>query len=210
MPERRAGAAASPPTVGKPLPPYEATFGCIIGRMRLAVAVVVLLLATGTAWTTSPVSLTPPRCSPTDTKQQKTLTEPEPRTGQLPIYFRFCGPARARVRVNGRAYDIQGGFCYRGPGAQASKRKLMGIGIGLIANKPARPGFGVTFFWVPPSTDAALVAIDDSEIEVPGRRVAASGSATVAKSLNSGSFRLYGRTESGLTGDRVTGTWTCG
>ncbi len=96
------------------------------------------------------------------------------------------------------------------PAAQASKRKLMGIGIGLIANKPARPGFGITFFWVPPSTHAALVAIDDSKIQVPARRVAASGSVTVAKSLNSESFRLYGRTESGLTGDRVTGTWTCG
>jgi hypothetical protein len=122
--------------------------------------------------------------------------------------LRFCGPARARVRVNRRAYDMRGGLCSLGPGAQASK--LMGIGIGLIANKPARPGFRVTFFWISPSTDADLVAIDDSEIEVPGRRVAASLSATVAKSLNSGSFRLYGRTESGLTGDLVTGTWTCG
>ena len=182
----------------------------MIGRMRLPVAAVVLLLATGPAWTTSPAALTPPRCSPTDTKHQKTLTKPEPRNGQLPIYFRFCGPARALMRVNGRAYRVQGGSCYRGLRTQASTRRLMGIGIGLIANKPARPGFGITFFWVPPSTHAALVAIDDSEIEVPGRRVPASGSVTVAKSLNSGSFRLYGRTESGLTGDRVTGTWTCG
>jgi hypothetical protein len=114
------------------------------------------------------------------------------------------------MRVNGRAYRVQGGSCRRGLRTQARTRGLMGVGIGLIANQPARPGLGVNFFWVPPSTHAELVAIDDSEIEVPGRRVAASGSVTVAESLNSGSFRLYGRTESGLTGDRVTGTWTCG
>ncbi len=135
---------------------------------------------------------------------------PEPWTAKRPVYIRFCGPARALVRVNGRAYRVQGGRCYRGPGTQASTRTLTGIGIGLVVNEPARPGLGVTFFWVPPSTHAGLVKIDDSEIEVPGRRVAASGSVIVAKSLNGGSFRLYGRTASGPTGDRVTGTWTCG
>jgi hypothetical protein len=178
--------------------------------MRPVVAALsVALLSTGTAWTMSTLSLSPPRCSSDDTAQQKTLTKPEPKAGQWPIYIRFCGPARARVRVNGHTYEMRGGRCYRGSGAQESKGGLSGIGIGFIANEPARPGLGISFFWIPPLTQAGLVAIDDSEIEVPGLRVAASGSAVVAKGLSSGSFKLYGRTAAGPTGDRVNGSWNC-
>jgi hypothetical protein len=54
------------------------------------------------------------------------------------------------------------------------------------------------------------VTIDDSEIEIPGIRVAASGTVTVGKRLRGGTFNLYGRDASGPTGVNVTGTWTCG
>jgi hypothetical protein len=181
--------------------------------MRLALAASSALLLMATGWHTGPDSLTPPQCSAADTKQQKTLLVPS--TGN-PVYIRYCGPARALVRVKGRAYRIRGGRCIRGAlGApkRTSKRIFAGIAIGLIANPPARPGLGISFWWDPPSTRPRRVTIDDSEIEVPGRRIAASGAVVVGRKRNVGdvgTFRLYGRTGAGPTGDRVTGSWTCG
>jgi hypothetical protein len=54
------------------------------------------------------------------------------------------------------------------------------------------------------------VQIDDSEIEVAGTRVGASGTVLVGERLKGGSFFLYGRTASGPTGITLAGTWTCG
>lgn len=121
------------------------------------------------------------------------------------------------MRVNGRVYRIRGGHCRRQrlayPEQERSNRLFGGIEIGLIANPPARPGLGVIFWWDPPSTRPGRVTIDDSEIEVPGKRVASSGTVIVGKKLHVGDvgwFSLYGRTAAGPTGDRVTGSWACG
>jgi len=52
--------------------------------------------------------------------------------------------------------------------------------------------------------------IDDSEFEVPGRRVAASGTVILSKGLKGGTFTLYCRTALGPAGARLRGSWTCG
>jgi hypothetical protein len=177
-------------------------------RLALAASWVLLLMATG--WRTGPVSLTPRQCSAADTKQQKTLVLPS--TGN-PVYFRYCGPARALVRVNGRAYRIRGGRCI-GDALGVPKRtsnRIAAIAIGLLAPPPARPRLGIVFWWDPPSTRQRRVTIHESEIEVPGRRIAASGAVIVGRNVGDvGTFRLYGRAGAGPTGDRVTGSWTCG
>jgi len=59
-------------------------------------------------------------------------------------------------------------------------------------------------------TQPGPVQIDDSEIEVAGTRVAASGTVLSGERLKGGSFFLYGRTASGPTGITLAGTWSCG
>jgi hypothetical protein len=87
---------------------------------------------------------------------------------------------------------------------------LGGVAIGFVAQEAkSPPGRAVTFWWEPPSTHAQAVTIDDSEIEIPGTRVAASGTVVVGKRLNGGWFSLYGRDASGPTGPLVSGSWTC-
>jgi hypothetical protein len=178
------------------------------GAWFVALCISVLVL---TAWTSGSAPQPPRQCSNLDSKQQKTLNV---SSAGSPVYIRFCGPAHALVRVNGgRPFRVLGGHCFRRPSDQpdeVNRHFLSGIAVGLITNPPARPGLGVSFFWVPPSTHADRVTIDDSEIEVPGRRVAASGTVIVGPKLNGGTFRLYGRTSAGSTGVRVAGSWTCG
>jgi hypothetical protein len=181
--------------------------------MRAALVFMVVCVLVVPASSVGRPSLAPPPCSALDTKEQKNVYAPSRGN---PVYIRHCGPARALVRLNGRAYRIRGGHCRRqalGRHTQRSNRLFGGIEIGFIANEPARPGLGIDFWWDPPSTMPGRVTIDDSEIEIPGKRVAASGTVIVGRKLSVGDvgwFSLYGRTADGPTGDRVTGSWACG
>jgi hypothetical protein len=56
----------------------------------------------------------------------------------------------------------------------------MGISIGLIRNPPAAPGLGVSLVRLR-ATRPGLVTIDDSEIEMAGLRVAASGTVIIGE-----------------------------
>ena len=164
----------------------------------LVIGASVLLL---TAWTTQAASPGRPGCSVKDTRRNTTLVV-KGGFHDAPLYLRYCGPARAVVHLNGKAYTIRGGWCRRrreGSGGE--------VAIGLIANQPAAPGQGVALVWPNPMGPAR---IDDAEIEVPGIRVAASGTATVGKGLKGGRFTLYGPDQSGPTGMSLTGSWTCG
>lgn len=179
--------------------------------MRLGI-IVLLSLLSATVGSGGPGSLTPPRCSQADTSHQKALVVPSTGT---PVHLRFCGPAHIQFSVNGRAYRVEGGRCVRDrrglPHERAGTRRLAGIDIGLITNRPKPPGLGVSIWWTPViTTGGGRSRVYDSEIEVPGRRVAASGTVVAGKNLNGGSFTLYGRTADGPTGDDVTGTWKCG
>ena len=178
----------------------------IVALVRLAAVLVigggVLLLATG--WTKAASPTTPPTCSVADTQRNASLVVNDPTTGQ-PLYFRFCGPARAVVYVSGKTYRIRGGHCLplRSRRSRTQRHLLKGIAIGLLTNEPAAPGRGISLGrWT--VTRPGPVTIDDSEIQVPGGRVAASGIVVVGKKLNGGWFSLYGR-----DGPLVSGSWTC-
>jgi hypothetical protein len=113
------------------------------------------------------------------------------------------------VHFNGKTYPIRGGFCmynYRAHG----KRGLGGIAIGLLSNPESLSGRGVNFWWRPASIQGGPITIDDSEIQIPGAKVAASGTVIVGRRLAGGRFILDGRTAAGPTGQHVTGSWTCG
>jgi hypothetical protein len=171
-------------------------------RVSLWVAICgfVLLLP---AWSTASPPPGPPRCSAADTRHNAIL--------RANGYQRFCGPARAVVYLNGKTYRVQGGFCLpRQSTLEKARRRFGGISIGFFPAKAGLPpGRGVDFWWLPPSTRAQATTIDDSEIEVPGTAVAASGIVVVGKKLKGGWFSLYGRDGSGPTGPLVSGSWTC-
>jgi hypothetical protein len=159
----------------------------------------------------------PPICSAEDTRRKALL--------RTPGYFRFCGPARAVVYVTRigpgfravtETYRIRGGWCWprRSEHQKTPRRRFGGVSIGLIANPPEPPGRAVDFRFYgkrgeTPVTHGRAVTIDDSEIEVPGTRVAGSGVVVVGKKLNGGWFSLSGRDASGPTGQLVSGSWSC-
>ena len=164
----------------------------------LAIGVSALLLM---AWTTKAASPTPPRCTAADARRNATHFESP--------YTRFCGPARGVVYLIGKSYTVRGGHCTPLQSPRKKRHLLTGITIGLIADAPAAPGRGIWLLHLQ-VTRPGPVQIDDSEIEVPGTRVAASGTVLVGTALKSGSFFLYGRDASGPTGVTLAGTWTCG
>jgi hypothetical protein len=160
-----------------------------------------LLLLTG--WTTKAVSTPRPTCSAADTRAHKTRVVGR-GAHHAPLDLRYCGPARGVIDLDGRSYAIRGGWCRHvrnGPGENENS-----VAIGLIANPPAAPGRGISLRL---PLRAGRIRIDDSEFEVPGRRVAASGIVTVGTRLTSGTFNVYGRTAAGPTGIKLIGSWTC-
>jgi hypothetical protein len=145
----------------------------------------------------------PPTCSAADTRHDASLSAP--RTGH-PVYLRWCGRAQATVVFAGRRYVIRGGHC-----SSPTQGTLSGVAIGLVANPPAPAiGRGLVFDFHGVVTRARAVRIKDSEIEVPGVRIAASGTVTVGAGLKKGTFKLFGRTAAGPTGKNVSGSFTCG
>jgi hypothetical protein len=138
------------------------------------------------------------------------LTVKDPARGE-PLFMRACGPARAIVYLRGKTYRIRGGFCYprRSTSLRTPRRRLGGVFIGLITNPPAPPGRGLDFHWQRPVSRGGAITVDDSEIELGGIRVAASGIAVVGRELSGGWFSLYGRDSSGPKGPLVSGSWSC-
>jgi hypothetical protein len=165
----------------------------------------VLLIA---ALTTAAASQPPPRCSDAATRGNAVMSVGR-GYHDAPLYLRFCGPARAVVSMNGRSYSFRGGHCLRAgtPGATAGGLQEEGFVIGLITNTPAAPGRGISIQWQRRAT--RRVHFDDSEVEVAGTRVAASGTVTVRSGRQGGTFTLHGRNASGPTGVSLSGTWTC-
>jgi hypothetical protein len=171
----------------------------------VAICSVALLLP---AWSAASPQSGPARCSATDTRRNNVV-----RTDS---YLRWCGPARAVVYLNGKTYRIRGGSCLPRQSTRLKKprQRLDGIAIGFMPRKEGMPpgrtvSFGGGGWPATPSTHAQAITIDDSEIQVPGAAVAASGIAVVGKKLNGGWFSLYGRDNSGPTGPLVSGSWTC-
>ena len=159
----------------------------------------VVLLVSG--WT-SGTHQAPPTCSPNDLTDVQTSG-----TSGTPLYTRWCGPARARVHVNGASFLIRGGRCLGHPTSYF-------VRVGLIANPPARPAKWVglfirdrraahagTFRLAETATSFvyATIQLGGPALEIAG------GTITIARSMRDGTFAL--RLQDAT---RVTGTWTCG
>src|SRR3954447_6381989 len=165
-----------------------------LGALLVICAGVLLL----TAWTPNAASPTIPRCTARDTQLNTTHS--------VSAYIRFCGAARGIVYLNDESYAVRGGHCDPVESPRNKRRLLTDITIGWLSEPPAAPGQGI---WLPhlQATRPGPVQLNDSEIEVAGTRVAASGTVLVGAGLRSGSFFLYGRDASGPTGVTLAGTW---
>jgi hypothetical protein len=112
-------------------------------------------------------------------------------------YYTMCGPASAVIRVKGTSYAIHGGNCADGV------RLYFGV---LGPGSAPHRGFFIDLA----HKRAGAVDVTDGEVEfVPGVRAALSGTALVKPGPTRGTFDVYGRSASGPTGSKFTGSWTC-
>jgi hypothetical protein len=123
------------------------------------------------------------------------------------LYLRFCGHARALVRLHRMVFRISdGGHCVRTAGYEE-------VAVGVEADAPAPPGTALLIevhsgragrFRTGETPVLVLAAI-----QLPGVRqepgTGLSGTITIARSLQAGTFAL--RLHDGTS---VTGSWTCG
>src|SRR5215475_6588650 len=95
-----------------------------------AVTASVLVLA---GWTAQRDVAVPRNCTAVETRQRAVLTAEDPTDGSRgPAYARYCGPARAVVRVGGTSYAITGGFC----GHRYSQTRWVYFGLTMNGNRP--------------------------------------------------------------------------
>ena len=124
------------------------------------------------------------------------------------LYTRWCGPATARVHLDGASFLLRSGHCIGKPTSYF-------VRVGLMANPPARPAKWVGLFIRNrrAAVDGGTVRLEDTaanfsyaNIQLGGPRLEiASGKITIGRSMRDGTFafRLQDAT-------RVTGSWTCG
>lgn len=129
-----------------------------------------------------------------------------PFTSGTALYTRWCGPATARVHLDGTSFLIRGGHCIGKPTAYF-------VRVGLIANPPARPAKWVGLF-IRDSRAAHAGAFRLAEtatsfvyasIQLGGPALQiAGGTTTIGTSMRDGTFalRLQDATH-------VTGSWRC-
>jgi hypothetical protein len=169
----------------------------------LSAGVLALLLV---AWADGRSEASPPRCSPADSRKGVTLPSGK-GVHDAPLYLRSCGPARAVVRLNGKTYVIRGGWCWREwvVSGDRTRRAFRGVNVGLLANRPAPPARGISFWWDKRVTRPGRVMVAESAIELPGVRLSGDGPVTIAKGLNSGTFRFVDRTSPAS----LSGSFSC-
>jgi hypothetical protein len=150
----------------------------------------------------------PPTCPP-NTSVAAVQT---PGTSGTALYTRWCGPAKARVHVDGVRESgsllIRGGRCVGHPTSYF-------VRVGLIANPPAGPGKWVGLFIRHPQAahpgtfrlaeTATSLVYAQIQLGGPEQLEAAGGKITIGRSMRDGTFALRFR-----DGVRVTGSWTCG
>jgi hypothetical protein len=163
--------------------------GAIVGSVVAALVVA--------AWAAGASTPLPPTCSAADAQRGGILVSAGWGTDDQPGYARYCGPARAVVRVGGKSFTFKGGHC-------TSQRARFGVLWNGIGTAP--PGRG---FWVllQGGRRAGRNEISDGELQLNGRVLVPKGTAIVAKSLKSATFSLATR---GASPTKVTGSWTCG
>jgi hypothetical protein len=119
-----------------------------------------------------------------------------PGTGVAPLYNRWCGPAMARVHVNGASFLIRGGRCVGHPTS-------FFVRVGLIANPPAHPAKWVGLFIRDPraahagtfrlaetatSFVYATIQLGGPALEIAG------GTITIARSMRAGTLHFVSGT----------------
>jgi hypothetical protein len=161
--------------------------------MRFLAALVssVLLVTAASAGARSPAAQlpAPPQCSSADNSKHAWLHVPTPGLpGGHPLYVRFCGPARAVVRVRGKTFDIRGGSC-----DDTSGYETIGIGLHAFARAPT-----ASYVAYASSTAPAVF------VQLPGIRSAMGQALTTGNPIRSGTFLGHFR-----DGTPFSGSWTC-
>ena len=123
------------------------------------------------------------------------------------LYTRWCGPATARVHLDGASFLLRSGHCI-------GKPTSFYVRVGLIANPPARPAKWVGLFirdsraahagtFRLADTDTSFVYAT-VQLGGPALQIAG-GTITIGRSMRDGTFAL--RLQDAT---RVTGSWNCG
>lgn len=156
----------------------------------VAISVAALLTLPGWAARASPD--VPPKCSPADTQRHATVLSEAYKAGG-PLAVRYCGSGRAVVRVGGKSFTIEGGYCTSGR-----------VRFGLFANVASAKGIVLVML---ARKRTGRTEIIDSSVRLPGvtGEIPNTGTAIRAKGPKSGTFALVGS-----KGPRFTGSWTCG
>lgn len=156
----------------------------------------------------------PPKCGSTTSKRFATevLTRNPEFVRLSKLYERWCGRARAVIRIEGSVFRISGGHCVSefGYGLDAVK-------IGLIATPPATsrswlsidllppPRAGMTVKLgirnSPPTRNIALLVVPPKLPDKVGPEP--TGTVTIGSEMRSGTFLFN------IDGRQVSGSWTC-
>ena len=125
---------------------------------------------------------TPPKCSASDTQHHRTLHG---------TATRFCGPARAVMRIEGKSFTITGGSCSGNRGS---------VRMGVLPGK----GFRV-YLWFKgfEHRRPGRNPIIDGTVELPGfSSLPHQGMSIFSTDLESATFSLG-------SPPRITGSWRC-
>jgi hypothetical protein len=186
-------------------------------RRGLWISIVVLALGVGVLDSAaasragSQGTVEPPQCPLHSTKQFVINAGTTPN-GHAPLYLRACGPAHARWQLQEKTYRADGGFCTFYPvTTPEGERRRFDVVTGMVTNLGSTPVD--TAAWLVMVTRRPVAAgpvnVVDSEIQVPGRPIAATGVAILRKRGRAGSFWLTARGDSSVEGQLITGSWTC-
>ena len=152
----------------------------------------------------------PPRtCGPASNDRQATLRTPEPSPLSHAVrYYTYCGSAKAVVRHHGSTLELHPGHCV----FQAGHFRAVGIGVLAVRDAAAMPVLVITMR--PPAAGARTFNLAEQTaagyvhafVHVPGTlgSNAESGTVTFNSGMRSGTFAVR------VSGERVTGSWTCG
>jgi hypothetical protein len=157
------------------------------GGMRTAILTASLLAVALGAWPAAAAAPAPPKCSAADTQRG---------VANKRGYVRFCGAARAVVRVKGKTFTFKEGRC-------SSTRAGFGVMVMGQSLKATRGrGFEVVLEQVRHSGRTAII---DSAFQLPGvdatQSPTSAGTAIIAKNLKSATFSVGGKS--------IAGSWSC-